>query len=85
MEELKLEIEELEKRIAPSFAFLADSPPDDAGANPAGGQNGNDSSFGPDSGAHPTKAAWTAHGNRGASGLPGSPVGSDVLGDGQNQ
>ena len=81
--EMRLEIEELEERIAPSFVLDPTTTPGQH-ADPVGGQGGNTASFGPDSTLHPNKAAWTAHGNRAASGLPGSPVGSPVLDNGFN-
>lgn len=63
--ELKLDIEELEERIAPSFIFTDGSAPEDAhdiaGRDPAGGQGGLGASFGPNSGLHPTGDAWIAH------------------------
>jgi len=64
--ELKLEIEELEERIAPSFVFNPSSQPAMAGADPTGGQGGLPGSFGPNSDDHPTKDAWVVHGDRGS-------------------
>lgn len=65
MDQLKLEVEELEERIAPSFIFAEGSQPDTAGASPSGGQAGTDgpleTSFGPNSTVHPNGSAWTAH------------------------
>ena len=100
MKELKLEIEELEERIAPSFAFFAtdkdtevptgeQSTPADHGAAPVGKDF--DQSFGPNSSEHPNKAAWIAHGTAPKAGFlpdgssfPADPVGSSVLFNGRN-
>lgn len=62
--ELKLDIEELEERIAPSFVFAGGSAPADTGADPTGGQGGLTGSFGPNSGDHPTKDPWVVHESR---------------------
>lgn len=65
MQKLKLEVEELEERIAPSFIFADGSQPDTAGASPTGGQAGTggplEASFGPNSTVHPNGNAWTGH------------------------
>ena len=67
MSKLKLHIEDLEERIAPSFVFT-DLPPQ-AQADPVGGQAGTGgpltASFGPNSTVHPTGTAWNAHFNAG--------------------
>jgi hypothetical protein len=63
MKKMKLKVEELEERIAPSFVFLEGSQPDLAGADPIGGQGGLEGSFGADSNLHPTGDAWIAHTN----------------------
>lgn len=60
---LKLTVEDLEERIAPSFMFAPGSVPADAGAEPIGGQGGLEDSFGANSSLHPTGAAWGAHTN----------------------
>jgi hypothetical protein len=73
MKEIKLEIEELEERIAPSFAFAGSSPAE--GAGQGGPQGDFDTSFGPNSTDFPSQnpagtartgagnAAWAAHDN----------------------
>ena len=75
MKEIKLEIEELEERIAPSFAFVGASPAE--GAGQGGTQADLDTSVGPrsDGGNFPSQnpagtaragagnAAWAAHDN----------------------
>lgn len=60
---LSLNVEKLEERIAPSFAFDPTSTPG-MNASPVGGQGDYSSSFGPDSSVFPAGgnlAAWTAH------------------------
>jgi hypothetical protein len=68
MKELKLEIEELEERIAPSFVFDPLSQPTMARADPVGGGGGGGdqltASFGADSTEVGTTNAWVVHGNR---------------------
>ena len=73
--ELKLEIEELEERIAPSLTFGGSSHAD--GAGQGGTQADLDTSFGPISTGFPSQnlgglAAWSAHAH------------SPVLGHGEN-
>ena len=64
MAKLKLKIEDLEERIAPSYVFLEGSQPDVAGAEPVGGQGDFTASFGPSIADAPDGsdfAAWTPH------------------------
>jgi hypothetical protein len=63
MKEIKLQVEELEERIAPSFMLTVNGTPNDP---TGGGQAGFEASFGPDSGGFPSQnpdglAAWNAH------------------------
>lgn len=62
MGKLKLKIEDLEERIAPSFVFI-DGQTGQADPNPVGGQGDYEASFGPDSTATPNLQPWTAHNN----------------------
>jgi hypothetical protein len=64
MKKMILKIEDLEERIAPSFVFVLDSPPDRADASPVGPRG--DETFGPsipDFPAQGNLAAWSAHSN----------------------
>ena len=67
--QMTLKVEDLEERIAPSFVFIAETPPDVAGAAPVGGQGGEyESSFGPNSkvlgDTADNKNAWVVHSPR---------------------
>lgn len=63
-EPVELSEAQLDRVTAGSFEFIGGSAPDVAGAEPVGGQGGQYvTSFGPNSGLHPTGAAWIAHSN----------------------
>ena len=60
-EPLKLTDTQMDGVTAGSFKFAEGSQPFLAEASPIGGQGGLAGSFGPNSGLHPTLAAWVTH------------------------